>query len=404
MAADPLSGQVAIVGVAESDRIGLVPDRSAIQLHAEAALNALDEAGLALSEVDGLFTAGFSTPEVAEYLGIVPRYTDNTSVGGSSFVIHVGHAATAIAAGLCNVALISHGQSGRSRIGMPPRAETSQMPQGQFEEPFGIPRPAGAYALACTRHMHQYGTTSEQLAEIAVATRKWAALNPKAYMRDPITVEDVLNSRMISWPFNLLDCCLVTDAGGAVVLTSMERARDCRTTPVAILGVGESHDHSLISQMPSYTSFAARTSGRLAFEMAGVRHDELDLAMIYDSFTYTVLLSLEELGFCGKGEGGAFVSGGRTAPGGPFPMNTNGGGLSYNHPGMYGMFAIIEGVRQLRHDYADQGIRQVKDAKLAVVHGTGGVLSSAGGGGHGRSAGKKKGGREKSVGGKGGGG
>src|SRR5204863_5542198 len=247
--------------------------------------------------------------------------------------------------------------------------------RGQFEEPFGLPRPVGAYALACTRHMHEYGTTHEQLAEIAVATRKWASLNPKAMMRDPITIEDVLNSRPIAYPFNLLDCCLVTDAGGAVVLTSVERARDCRQTPVAVLGVGEGHDHALISQMPSLTSFAAKGSGERAFAMAGVTRDDLDLAMIYDSFTYTVLLSLEDLGFCGKGEGGAFVSGQRTAPGGPFPMNTNGGGLSYNHPGMYGMFILIEAVRQLR---GECGERQVPDARLALVNGTGGLLSATG--------------------------
>ena len=378
MARNSIANKVAIVGVAESDQIGRVPDKPAIMLHAEAARNALNEAGLTMQDVDGLFTAGISTLELGEYLGIEPHYTDGTSVGGSSFVIHLAHAALAIANGWVNVALITHGESGRSRVGMPGRVQTADSLSGQFEVPYGIPQPVGSYAMACTRHMHEYGTTHEQLAEIAVATRKWAMLNPKAMMQDPITIEDVLNARPITYPFTLLDCCLVTDAGGAVVMTSMERARDCKQTPITLLGVGESHDHSMISQMPSYTSFAARTSGKLAFEMAGVRHDELDLAMIYDSFTYTVLLSLEELGFCKKGEGGAFVSGQRTAPGGPFPMNTNGGGLSYNHPGMYGMFAIIEGVRQLRHDYADQGIRQVKDAKLAVVHGTGGVLSSAG--------------------------
>ncbi len=378
MARASVAGQVAIVGVAESDRIGRVPDVPALLLHAQAARTALAEAGLEKREVDGLFTAGISTLELGEYLGIEPRYTDSTSVGGSSFVIHVAHAALAIMNGWCDVALITHGESGRSRVGMPGRTSAPDALASQFEAPYGIPLPVGAYALDCTRHMTLYSTTHEQLAEIAVATRQWATLNPKATMRDPITIEDVLNARPIAYPFTLLDCCLVTDAGGAVVLTSAARARDCRQTPVVVLGVGESHDHALISQMPSLTSFAARTSGRLAFEMAGVRHDEIDLAMIYDSFTYTVLLSLEDLGFCAKGEGGAFVSGGRTAPGGPFPMNTNGGGLSYTHPGMYGIFAIIEAVRQLRHDYADQGIRQVQDAKLAVVHGTGGVLSSAG--------------------------
>jgi acetyl-CoA acetyltransferase len=373
-----ISGKTAIVGVAESDQIGRVPDKPALMLHAEAARSALAEAGLTKDDVDGLFTAGVSTLELGEYLGIEPKVTDNTSVGGSSFVIHVAHAATAIATGRCEVALVTHGESGRSRVGMARRSNDPDSLRGQFEAPYGLPQPVGAYAMACSRHMYEYGTTHEQLAEIAVATRKWAMLNPKAMMRDPITIEDVLNSRPISWPFNLLDCCLVTDAGGAHLMTSVERARSLKQTPVIVMGVGEGHDHAMISQMPSYTNFAARHSGRRAFEMAGVKHDDIDLAMIYDSFTYTVLLSLEELGFCGKGEGGAFVSNQRTAPGGEFPMNTNGGGLSYTHSGMYGMFAVIEGVRQLRHDYADQGIRQVPNCELAVVHGTGGVLSSAG--------------------------
>ena len=373
-----ISGKTAIVGVAESDQIGRVPDKPALMLHAEAARSALAEAGLTKDDVDGLFTAGVSTLELGEYLNIEPKVTDNTSVGGSSFVIHVAHAATAIATGRCEVALVTHGESGRSRVGMPRRANDPDSLRGQFEAPYGLPQPVGAYAMACSRHMYEYGTTHEQLAEIAVATRKWAMLNPKAMMRDPITIEDVLNSRPISWPFNLLDCCLVTDAGGAYVMTSVERARTLKQRPVIVMGVGEGHDHAMISQMPSYTNFAARHSGARAFEMAGVTHADIDLAMIYDSFTYTVLLSLEELGFCGKGEGGAFVSNQRTAPGGEFPMNTNGGGLSYTHSGMYGMFAVIEGVRQLRHDYADQGIRQVPNCELAVVHGTGGVLSSAG--------------------------
>jgi acetyl-CoA acetyltransferase len=373
-----VSGQVAIVGVDESDEIGVVPDKSALQLHAEAARNALRDAGLSLREVDGLFTAGVATTEVAEYLGIEPTYTDGTNVGGSSFVIHVGHAAAAIALGLCQVALITHGQSGRSRIGMPPREALGTIMGSQFEAPFGLPQPAGAYALACSRHMAQYGTTPEQLAEVAVATRAWAALNPRAMFRDPITVEDVLSSRWIAYPFHLLDCCLVTDAGGAVVLTSRERARDCRTTPILVLGFGEAHDHAIISQMPDLTHGPARLSGPRAFAMAGLRHADVDVAEVYDSFTYTVILSLEDLGFCAKGEGGAFVSGQRTAPGGDFPLNTSGGGLSYTHPGMFGVFTIIEAVRQLRHDYADEGPRQVRDARVALVHGTGGVLSATG--------------------------
>jgi acetyl-CoA acetyltransferase len=238
--------------------------------------------------------------------------------------------------------------------------------------------PVGAYALAASRHMHLYGTTSEQLAEIAVATRAWAALNPKALYRDPLAIADVLGSRWISYPLHLLDCCLVTDAGGAVVLTSAERARDCRSHPVLVLGFGEAHDHALISQMPDLTHGPGRLSGPRAFAMAGVRHADVDVAEVYDSFTYTVLLSLEDLGFCKKGEGGAFVSSQRTAPGGAFPLNTSGGGLSYTHPGMFGVFTVIEAVRQLRHDYAGQGVRQVADARIALVHGTGGVLSATG--------------------------
>jgi acetyl-CoA acetyltransferase len=378
MPSSSLSGKVAIVGVDESDRIGVVPDKSMLQLHAEGARNALRDAGLTLKDVDGLFTANITPAELGEYLGIEPRVVDGTNVGGCSFLIHVAHAASAIVEGRCSVALITHGESGRSRVGMPGRASSGQSMLSQFEEPYGLPRPAGSYALACTRHMAQYGTTSEQLAEIAVATRKWAGLNPKAMFRDPITVEDVLNSRMISYPFHLLDCCLVTDAGGAVVLTSVERARDLKSHPVLVLGVGEALDHNLISQMPDLTHGPARISGPPAFEMAGISHADIDVAEIYDSFTYTVLLSLEDLGFCKKGEGGAFVSGQRTAPGGDFPLNTSGGGLSYTHPGMFGIFVIIEAVRQLRHDYADQGARQVKDARIALAHGTGGVLSATG--------------------------
>jgi acetyl-CoA acetyltransferase len=374
-----LSGAVAVVGVGESDEVGILPQKTALQLHAEACRNALAEAGIEKGEVDGLFTAGLTTTELGEYLGIAPAYTDGTSVGGASFVIHVGHAVAAIAAGLCRVALISHGQSGRSRVGAP-MLPLYGVNQQQFEAPFGLPTPIGAYALACSRHMHRYGTTHEQLAEIAVATRKWAALNPRALMRDPISIQDVLTSRWIAWPLHLLDCCLVTDAGGAVVLTSRERARDLKAKPVAVLGFGEHHDHSMISQMPDLTAGPGRVSGQRAFAMAGVRRDEVDVAEIYDSFTYTVLLSLEDLGFCAKGEGGAFVSGQRTAPGGAFPMNTQGGGLSYTHPGMFGVFTVIEAVRQVRGDYAAAGhaARQVPGAKIALAHGTGGVLSATG--------------------------
>jgi len=224
--------------------------------------------------------------------------------------------------------------------------------------------------------MYEYGTTHEQLGEIAIATRKWAQMNPKALMRDPMTMDDYMSSRWISYPFHLLDCCLVTDAGGAIVVTTAERAKDCKKEPILVLGFGEGHDHGMISAMPSLTSLIARDTGKRAFEMAGVTHNDIDIVEVYDSFTYTVLLTLEDLGFCKKGEGGAFVSGQRTAPGGDFPLNTHGGGLSYSHPGMYGVFTVIEAVRQLRHEYT--GDRQVKDAKIGLAHGTGGSLSSCG--------------------------
>jgi acetyl-CoA acetyltransferase len=373
--------RVAIVGADESDEIGIVPHKGVLQLHAEAALNALEDAGIDKGEVDGLFTCGAgmsASLQVAEYLGIEPRYTDSTAVGGSSFVIHVEHAAAAIASGLIDVALITHGQSGASggrRPGAGRGPEDPWFPSAQFEGPYHVGGPATTYALACTRHMHQYGTTHEQLAEIAVATRKWAMLNPKAMMRDPITIDDVLSSRWISYPFHLLDCCLVTDAGGAVVVTSMERARDCKKKPVRVLGSGEATTHYTLANMPDLTTSPAAISGPRAMDMAGVKQSDLDVVEVYDSFTYTVLVTLEALGFCKAGEGGAFVSGQRTAPGGDFPLNTNGGGLSYTHPGMYGMFLLIEATRQLR---GECGERQVPDARFCLVNGTGGAFSSTG--------------------------
>ncbi len=379
---DSIHKKTAIVGVAESD-LGRVPHKSKYQLSAEASRAALDDAGLSIKDVDGLFTTiiteggEMSSLVMAEYMGIRPRYTDSTSIGGSSFVAYVEHAAAAINAGMCEVALICHGSTNISDRGGragPVSTRSSVYGPMQFEEPYGTST-VSSYALAAQRHMHLYGTTSEQLAEIAVATRKWASMNPKALMRSPITIEDVLNSRMVSSPLHVLDCCLVTDAGGAVVLTSMERARDLKKRPVAVLGTGEAHTHRMISQMPDYTETAAKISGKLAFERAGVTHKDIDVAEIYDSFTITVLLTLESLGFCKKGEGGAFVSGQRTAPGGDFPMNTQGGALSYTHPGMFGIFTLIEGVRQLR---GECGPRQVKDAELALCNGTGGVLSSTG--------------------------
>jgi acetyl-CoA acetyltransferase len=371
-----MRGRVAIVGAGESDEMGKLPHKSAFALHAEAARNALADAGLRKDDVDAVFSAGlWMGSETAEYLGIRPRYVDGTQIGGCSFIAHVEHAMAAIAAGVCEVALITHGESGASRVGMPGTRFGTDSTRLQFEAPFGLAGPPTGYALAAARHMHEFGTTSEQLAELAVSTRKWAALNPRAAMRDPITVDDVLSSRMISWPIHLLDCCLVTDAGGAVVVTSAERARDLPRKPVYVLGTGEASTHVMVSQMPDFARWeAARMSGERAFAMAGVSHADVDVAMFYDAFTIVPVMGLEAVGFCREGEGGAFVSGGRTAPGGEFPMNTNGGGLSYTHTGMYGMFTLVEAVRQLR---GECGARQVADAKVAICHGLGGMFSAA---------------------------
>lgn len=371
-----LSGKYAIVGVAESDDMGTVPHKSALQLHAEAARNAIADAGLTKNDIDAVFSAGrvFST-ETAEYLGIRPRYLDGTSVGGCSFIQHCQHAMAAINAGLCEVALITHGESGRSRLGMPSMKSEKDSLIWQFEVPYGIVFPFTGYAFIATRHMHEFGTTQEQLAEVAVATRAWARLNPKANQRGELSIADVMKSPIIAWPFHVLDCCLVTDGGGAAIVTSAERAKNLKKKPAYILGTGEGTGHCWVNQMPDFTAATgAQISGPQAFAMAGVTPKDIDVAMLYDAFTIVPILALEDLGFCKKGEGGAFVAGQRTAPGGDFPMNTNGGGLSYTHTGMYGMFTIIEAVRQVR---GECGERQVKDAEVALCHGPGGIFSAA---------------------------
>jgi len=374
---------IAIVGVAESDEMGTVPNKSSLQHHAEAAHNALADAGVSKDEVNGLFTAGFSTLATAEYLGIQPSFTDNTSVGGSSFVIHVAHAIAAIRAGYCDMALITHGQAGRSTRGR--TGGDPNLPTAQYESPYGIIGAPINYSLACSRYMHEYGEdrTRQAMAEIAVSTRKWANLNPKAVMRDtPMTFDDYHDSRWVSWPFHLLDCCLVTDSGAAILVTTAERARSCRKAPVWVLGAAESHDHNMISMMPSMTSLIARETGPKALNRAGITHDDIDLTMIYDSFTYTVMLTLEGLGFCGPGEAADLVANQRTAPGGDFPLNTSGGGLSYTHPGMYGSFLLVEAVRQLRGEAGDRQVHRKGDPsqnpQVAIVNGTGGSLSSTG--------------------------
>lgn len=371
-----LRGTVAIVGVAESDELGKLPHKSALQLHLEAAANAIADAGVAREDIDAVFTSGRNMAcDVPEYLGLQPRFVGGTQVGGCSFLLHVEHAMAAIAAGLCEVALITHGESGASRVGMPAMRRGDDSVNAQFELPYGHVGPVTGYGLMASRHMYEFGTTHEQLAEVAVATRKWAALNPRALMRDRLTIAEVLASRWVSWPFHLLDCCLVTDGGGAVVITAAERAVDLRKPPVYVLGTGTCATHQMVSQMPSFSRWiAAEVAGARAFRMAGVSHADIDVAELYDAFTITPILALEALGFCERGEGGPFVSGQRTAPGGEFPMNTNGGGLSYTHTGMYGIFTLIEAVRQLR---GECGPRQVPDARIALCHGTGGIWSAA---------------------------
>ncbi|MXX52993.1 MAG: thiolase [Dehalococcoidia bacterium] len=369
------SRSVAIVGVAESDQIGRV-EKSNLQLHAESAYNALEDAGLSIKDVDGLMTAGTSTLTLGEYLGVNPRFTDTTAVGGSSFIIHIAHAMLAIQAGYCETVLVTHGEAGRSARSR--SGGNASEPGPQFESPYGLIGAPVNYAMAARRYMHQYGEdyTRQGMAEVAVATRKWANLNPKAYFNDrTMSFDEYHDSPWIAWPFHLPDCCLTTDAGGAYVVTTAERARDLPKKPVWVLGAGEGLDHGLISQMPDLTSTWARESGPAALKMAGVTHDDIDLAMIYDSFTYTVLVTLESLGFCGPGEGPDFVANQRAAPGGDFAMNTSGGGLSYTHSGMYGMFLVLEAVRQLR---GETGERQLDNPKLSLINGTGGSLSSTG--------------------------
>ncbi|WP_293397256.1 acetyl-CoA acetyltransferase [Nevskia sp.] len=376
--------EAVIVGVADVPlKDGRVAEPlSVLQVQARAARDALRDAGLSMRDVDGLLSTGMwgvpgpgqmPTLTLAEYFGIAPRFVDSTNIGGSAFEAFVAHAATAIETGRCEVALITYGSTQKSEksrsLGGRPSVLTMQ-----YETPWGMPTPVGGYAMAAMRHMHEYGTTSTHLAEIAVATRKWAQLNPAEMMRDPLSIEDVLGSPMISDPLHLLDSCLVTDGGGAIVMTTAENAKALGRTPVYVRGYGESNTHWTMVAMPDLTRLtAAEIAGREAFRMAGIGHDMIDVAQIYDSFTITVLLTLEALGFCKRGEGGAFVSGQRTAPGGAFPLNTSGGGLSCAHAGMLGIFLLIEAVRQLR---GECGERQVQNARTALVHGTGGALSS----------------------------
>ncbi len=366
-------GSVAIVGAAESDIGAVAEGLTPVDLMAQGITRALDDCGLRLADVDGLFCATTqartSALSLCEYLGLDPTYIGSTIVGGSSFEVHVAQAQAAIEAGLCNVAVIAYGSTQRS-IG---RRQASAREINPYETPFKPFLPASAYAMAALRHMHAYGTTREQMAAVAVAARDWARLNPTAWEKKPLSIADVLGARPISTPFTVRDCCLSTDGGGAIVLTSANRARSLAKPPAYVLGCGQSISHASISSMPDLTTSAAKRSGELAYAMAGLGPRDIDVVELYDAFTINTILFLEDLGFCPKGEGGRFVEGGRIAPNGQLPVNTNGGGLSYCHPGMYGLFLLIEAVHQLR---GECGPRQIANAHTALAHGNGGVLSS----------------------------
>ncbi|OXT01430.1 thiolase [Notoacmeibacter marinus] len=372
MSGASMRGKSAIVGMATAG-MGEAPGFSAMELLGQAAIAAVRDAGLKLQDIDGVFAAtsshAFPTMSVVEYLGLKPRFFDSTNVGGSSFELHLLQATLALEAGLCDAALVCYGSNQRTAGG-----KLVSMSEPQWHEtPYGPRHPITAYALAASRHMAQYGTTREQLAEVALAARGWANLNPQAFARGPLTKEEVLSARMISDPLTRADCCLVTDGAAACVLVRADRAKDLSAKPVYFLGAGAANYHRSIVAMPDLTTTAAAESGPRALEMAKVGRDELDLVMLYDAFTINTILFLEDLGFCPKGEGGRFVEDGRIAPGGELAVNTNGGGLSCVHPGMYGLFLIAEAVAQIR---GEAGERQIEGCELALCHGNGGTLSS----------------------------
>ena len=368
---------VAIVGAAESD-LG-VTGRSILGLQTQAVTRALADAGLTLADVDGIATTGvgrFSATQLADHLGVVPTWTDSTFAGGSAFEMFVARATQAIRDGQCSTVVISFASNQRSarsrRMG---GVFEPWVPEAQFDEPYDPLYPASYYAMAAQAYLHRYGGTRAQLAEIAVAAREWALLNPAAFRYDagPLTVADVVDAPMVSSPLTVADCCLVTDGGGAIVLTSLDRARDLRRTPVEVLGYGERTTHSSFTTVDDLAVPGAAAGGAEAFARAGITAADVDVLEVYDSFTITAALSIEGLGFCGPGEVLDLVADGRIRPGGALPLNTNGGGLSYCHPGQYGVLLLVEAVRQLR---GECGPRQVEGAEIAVAHGTGGILST----------------------------
>lgn len=381
---DSLRYKAAIVGASETTELGSIPDKTAFQLHVDASVNAINDCGIDKNEIDGIATT-MSPAALAHYLGIIPTWIDNTQVGGTSFLVHVRHAAAAIASGLCETVLVAMAESGRNRVGeqtgrigdvasMSGGRRDSSFP-GQFESIYGVAGPTTQFGMGVLRYMKETGLTHQQLASVPVAQRKWANKVSRAMYRDIITIEDVFNSRMICYPFHLLECCLVTDGGGALIITSAERAKDFPTKPVYIMGTGESVESPVVSQMYDMTTSAAfKTSSKKAFEEAGVTQDDVDHLMVYDAFAHLPIYGLEDLGFVKRGEAGSFIEEGNTSPGGKLPMNTNGGGLSYTHSGMYGMYAIQESVRQVRGEAA----HQVDGVKTSFCQGVGGMFMAAG--------------------------
>jgi acetyl-CoA acetyltransferase len=369
-------GAVAVVGAAETTELGTIPNTSQLELHTDAALNALGDAGLKPSDIDGVATAGESPVSVAFQLGITPRWVDGTGVGGCSFMLHVRHAAAALAEGLCDTVLITHGESGHSNVGRGGwRGGGAATLPGQFEAPFGVMGPPTMFTIPALRYMKTYGVSEAELAMVAVIQREWAAKNPRAFLRQPTTVEEVLAAKMIAYPFRKPMCCLVTDGGGALILVRSERTGDFPGKPAYVLGTGGSVETPMVSQMQDFTSSRAFVvSGAQAFREAGITPADVDHLMIYDAFAHLPLYGLEDLGFVPRGEAARFVWDRNTAPGGKLPLNTNGGGLSYMHSGMYGMYALQESVRQIR------GIApaQVPDCAISVAHGVGGMFAASG--------------------------
>jgi acetyl-CoA acetyltransferase len=373
-----LRGSAAIAGVATFG-CGEAHGFTEMEVLARSARAAVADAGLKMSDIDGICTASSTATmwpmPVAEYLGIRPCFINGTMLGGSSFIAHLLPAMLALQARQCNAVLVCYGSTQRTAtFGRKEMTATRKFLDPQpYETPYQPMMPPSAYAFAAARHMHQFGTTRRDLAEVAVAARGWAQLNPEAFMRDPLSIDDVLNSRMVSDPLSVRDCCLVTDGGGAYVLVRSEQAKDLPKKPVFVLGNATAVWNRQVSSMTDLTVTSAVESGEKAYAMSGTSAKDMDVVQLYDAFTINTLLFLEDLGFCKKGESAAFVQKGGIAPGGHLPVNTNGGGLSCVHPGMYGIFVLIEAVRQLR---GEGGERQIANAQVALAHGNGGTLSS----------------------------